>query len=113
ATQNPELRKRFTGKPEFVENFFMFIAEEVRELMAKLGFRTFNEMVGQVGVLDTTRAAEYWKAHKLDLTPILHEPESAFMNQDRYCSSKQDHGLDKALDQQLIAMCREAIDHGT
>ncbi|MBX5486745.1 glutamate synthase large subunit [Mycolicibacterium hassiacum] len=113
ATQNPELRKRFTGKPEFVENFFMFIAEEVRELMAELGFRTFNEMVGQVGVLDTTRAAEYWKAHKLDLTPILHEPESAFMNQDRYCSSKQDHGLDKALDQQLIAMCREAIDHGT
>ena len=110
ATQNPVLRERFNGKPEFVENFFMFIAEEVRELMAQLGFRTVNEMVGQVGRLDTTRAADHWKAHKLDLSPVLHEPESAFMNQDLYCSSRQDHGLDKALDQQLIAQCREALD---
>ncbi|MCV7129342.1 MULTISPECIES: glutamate synthase large subunit [Mycolicibacterium] len=113
ATQNPLLRQRFNGKPEFVENFFMFIAEEVRELMAQLGFRTVNEMVGQVGALDTTQAAEHWKAHKLDLAPVLHEPESAFMNQDLYCSSRQDHGLDKALDQQLIAQCREALDRGT
>ncbi|MBJ7341896.1 glutamate synthase-related protein, partial [Mycolicibacterium sp.] len=113
ATQNPLLRERFNGKPEFVENFFMFIAEEVRELMAQLGFRTVNEMVGQVGALDTQRAAEHWKAHKLDLSPVLHEPESAFMNQDLYCSSRQDHGLDKALDQQLIAQCREALDSGT
>ncbi|AKS31284.1 glutamate synthase large subunit [Mycolicibacterium goodii] len=113
ATQNPLLRQRFSGKPEFVENFFMFIAEEVRELMAQLGFRTVNEMVGQVGALDTTRAAEHWKAHKLDLSPVLHEPESAFMNQDLYCSSRQDHGLDKALDQQLIAQSREALDSGT
>jgi glutamate synthase (NADPH/NADH) large chain len=113
ATQNPLLRERFNGKPEFVENFFMFIAEEVRELMAQLGFRTVNEMVGQVGALDTQRAAEHWKAHKLDLGPVLHEPESAFMNQDLYCSSRQDHGLDKALDQQLIAQCREALDSGT
>ena len=113
ATQNPVLRQRFNGKPEFVENFFMFIAEEVRELMAQLGFRTVNEMVGQVGVLDTARAAEHWKAHKLDLAPVLHEPESAFMNQDLYCSSRQDHGLDKALDQQLIVQCREALDSGT
>ncbi len=75
ATQNPVLRERFTGQPEFVENFFMFIAEEVRELMAKLGFRTVNEMVGQVNALDTTRAAAHWKAHKLDLTPVLHEAE--------------------------------------
>ncbi|PRC43882.1 glutamate synthase subunit alpha, partial [Mycobacterium sp. ITM-2017-0098] len=112
ATQNPLLRKRFAGKPEFVENFFLFIAEEVRELMAQLGFRTVNEMVGQVGALDTTQAAEHWKAHKLDLTPVLHEPESAFMNQDLYCSSRQDHGLDKALDQQLIVQCREALDTG-
>ena len=67
ATQNPVLRQRFTGKPEFVENFFMFIAEEVREMMAQLGFRTVNEMVGQVGSLDTTQAAEHWKAYKLDL----------------------------------------------
>ncbi|WP_442930467.1 glutamate synthase large subunit [Mycobacterium sp. NBC_00419] len=113
ATQNPVLRERFNGKPEFVENFFMFIAEEVRELMAQLGFRTVNEMVGQVSALDTTQAAEHWKAHKLDLTPVLHEPDSAFMNQDLYCSSRQDHGLDKALDQQLIVMSREALDSGT
>ncbi|MGV0808646.1 glutamate synthase large subunit [Mycolicibacterium setense] len=113
ATQNPVLRERFNGKPEFVENFFMFIAEEVRELMAQLGFRTVNEMVGQVGALDTTQAAEHWKAHKLDLSPVLYEPESAFMNQDLYCSSRQDHGLDKALDQQLITQSREALDSGT
>jgi glutamate synthase (NADPH/NADH) large chain len=113
ATQNPVLRKRFNAKPEFVENFFLFIAEEVRELMAQLGFRTVNEMVGQVGALDTKQAAEHWKAHKLDLTPVLHEPESAFMNQDLYCSSRQDHGLDKALDQQLIVQCREALDNGS
>ena len=113
ATQNPLLRQRFNGKPEFVENFFRFIAEEVRELMADLGFRTVNEMVGQVGALDTKQAAAHWKAHKLDLSPVLLEPESAFMNQDLYCSSRQDHGLDKALDQQLIAQSREALDTGT
>jgi glutamate synthase domain-containing protein 3 len=113
ATQNPVLRQRFDGKPEFVENFFMFIAEEVREMMAQLGFRTVNEMVGNVSSLDTTKAAEHWKAYKLDLSPVLHEPESAFMNQDLYCSSRQDHGLDKALDQQLIVMSREALDSGT
>jgi glutamate synthase (NADPH) large chain len=112
ATQNPVLRERFTGKPEFVENFFMFIAEEVREYMAQLGFRTLNEAVGQVGALDTTLARAHWKAHRLDLSPVLHEPESAFMNQDLYCSSRQDHGLDKALDQQLIVMSREALDSG-
>jgi glutamate synthase (NADPH/NADH) large chain len=112
ATQNPVLRQRFNGKPEFVENFFMFIAEEVREMMAQLGFRTVNEMVGQVGSLDTTQAADSWKAYKLNLAPVLHEPESAFMNQDYYCSSRQDHGLDKALDQQLIVMSREALDSG-
>jgi glutamate synthase (NADPH/NADH) large chain len=110
ATQNPELRKRFTGKPEFVESFFLFVAEEVREYLAQLGFRTVNEAVGQVGSLDTTLAAEHWKARKLDLSPVLHDPESAFMNQDLYCSSRQDHGLDKALDQQLIVVSREALD---
>ena len=113
ATQNPVLRERFNGQPEFVENFFLFIAEEVRELMAQLGFRTVNEMVGRVDALDTTRAAAHWKAHKLDLSPVLHEADSAFMNQDLYCSSRQDHSLDKALDQQLIAQCREALDAKT
>jgi glutamate synthase (NADPH) large chain len=82
-------------------------------MMAQLGFRTVNEMVGQVGSLDTAKAAEHWKAYKLDLSPVLHEPESAFMNQDLYCSSRQDHGLGKALDQQLIVMSREALDSGT
>lgn len=113
ATQNPVLRQRFNGRPEFVENFFLFIAEEVRELMAELGFRTVNEAVGQVGALDIERAVAHWKASKIDLTPVLTEPESAFMNQDLYCSGSQDHGLEKALDQQLIVMSREALDRGT
>ncbi|WKN56033.1 glutamate synthase large subunit [Rhodococcus opacus] len=115
ATQNPVLRKRFNGKPEFVENFFLFIAEEVRELLAELGFRTLDEAVGQVDVLDTTKALEHWKGSKagnLDLSPILHETESAFMDQDLYCTGTQDHGLDKALDQQLIVQSRNALDKG-
>ncbi|BAH51782.1 glutamate synthase large subunit [Rhodococcus opacus] len=115
ATQNPVLRKRFNGKPEFVENFFLFIAEEVRELLAELGFRTLDEAVGQVDVLDTTKALEHWKGSKagnLDLSPILHETESAFMDQDLYCTGTQDHGLDKALDQQLIVASRNALDKG-
>jgi glutamate synthase (NADPH/NADH) large chain len=115
ATQNPVLRERFTGKPEFVENFFMFIAEEVRELLARLGFRTLQEAVGQIQMLDTTKALAHWKsakAGKLDLSPILTQVESPFMNQDPYCSGTQDHGLDKALDQQLIAASRGAIDNG-
>ncbi|WP_439031055.1 glutamate synthase large subunit [Gordonia terrae] len=116
ATQNPLLRERFAGKPEFVENFFMFIAEEVRELLARLGFRTLQEAVGHVEALDTTKALAHWKsskAGKLDLSAILTQPESPFMNQDLYCSGVQDHALEKALDQQLIAQSREAIDHGT
>ncbi|MYR07612.1 glutamate synthase large subunit [Gordonia sp. SID5947] len=116
ATQNPLLRERFTGKPEFVENFFMFIAEEVRELLARLGFRTLQEAVGHVETLDTAKALAHWgsaKAGKLDLSSVLAMPESPFMNQDLYCSGVQDHSLDKALDQQLIAQSREAIDHGT
>lgn len=113
ATQNPELRSRFSGRPEFVENFFWFIAEEVREYLAALGFRSIDEAVGQVDALDTTLARAHWKAHRLDLTPVLHEPESAFMNQARYCTSGQDHGLDKALDRELIARSRAALDSGT
>jgi glutamate synthase (NADPH/NADH) large chain len=115
ATQNPLLRERFTGKPEFVENFFMYIAEEVRELLARLGFRTLQEAVGQVQMLDTTKALQHWKsakAGKLDLSAILTQADSPFMNQDLYCSGSQDHSLDKALDQQLIAQARPAIDSG-
>lgn len=112
ATQNPVLRKRFNGQPEFVENFFMFIAEEVRELLAELGFRTLVEAVGQVAALDTAKAISHWKASKLDLSPILVKAESAFMNQDLYCTGTQDHALEKALDQQLIVQSREAVDSG-
>ena len=111
ATQNPVLRERFTGKPEFVENFFLFIAEEVRELHGAVGL-PHRQRGGRPGRRAGHHAgrARTGRPHKLDLSPVLHEPESAFMNQDLYSSSKQDHGLDKALDQQLIVMSREALD---
>ena len=116
ATQNPLLRERFTGKPEFVENFMLYIAEEVRELLARLGFRTLQEAVGHFEALDTSKAIAHWKeakAGKLDLSPILSMPDSPFMNQDLYCSGTQDHGLDKALDNELIEKARPAIESGT
>ena len=109
ATQNPELRKKFTGQPEFVENFFKYIAEEVREYMAKLGFRTIDEMIGQVDRLDVNRAVDHWKAHGLDFTNILHkaEPIPGF---GIYCMNKQDHGLEKSLDvTTLVPLCKDAI----
>ncbi|GAC57679.1 glutamate synthase large subunit [Gordonia hirsuta DSM 44140 = NBRC 16056] len=115
ATQNPLLRERFTGKPEFVENFMRYIAEEVRELLARLGFRTLAEAVGHVEVLDTSKALTHWreaKAGRLDLSPILTVPDSPFMNQDRYCTGSQDHGLDAALDNALIAQARPALESG-
>ena len=108
ATQDPELRKKFTGTPEFVENFFRFIAEEVRELMSALGFRTMDEMIGQVSRLDVHPALDHWKAHGLDLSPILYDPEAG--NHPRRNMVRQQHGLDKALDQTLIAMCRDALE---
>jgi glutamate synthase (NADPH/NADH) large chain len=109
ATQNPELRKRFTGKPEFVVNFFEFIAEEVRELMAALGFRTMAEMIGHVEMLDTREAIDHWKASGLDISPILARPHNPY-GQTLHQSVAQDHGLDEALDQQLIRRARAAID---
>jgi glutamate synthase (NADPH/NADH) large chain len=115
ATQNPVLRRRFSGKPEFVENFMMYIAEEVREYLAELGFRTLAEAVGQSQLLDTSAALEHWsgaKAGKLDLSPILAQVESPFMNQDLYNTGSQEHGLEKALDQQLIEQARPAIERG-
>ncbi|MCU1392505.1 MAG: gltB [Ilumatobacteraceae bacterium] len=111
ATQNPELRKRFSGKPEFVVNFFEFIAAEVRELMAQLGFRTMAEMIGHVEMLDTKAAITHWKAAGLDISPILAQPQNAY-DQTLHQSVGQDHGLDVALDQQLIAKARETIDGG-
>jgi glutamate synthase (NADPH) large chain len=106
ATQNPELRKRFTGKPEFVVNFFEFIAEEVREHLAALGFRTIAEAVGHVELLDTADAIAHWKASGLDLAPILHIPEGSGP---RHCTTSQDHGLDKALDNTLIQLSEGSL----
>ena len=108
ATQNPELRKRFSGTPEFVINFFEFIAEEVRELMAQLGFRTMLEMVGHVEALDVQPAIDHWKTHGLDITPILAAPINNY-EQTLHQSVPQDHGLDRALDQELIRLAQPAI----
>jgi glutamate synthase (NADPH/NADH) large chain len=110
ATQNPELRKRFTGKPEFVVNFFEFIAEEVREYLAALGFRSIAEAIGHAEVLDTRAAIDHWKAHGLDLTPILTVAENPYDGQDLYCTKAQDHGLDRALDQELIVAAAPALE---
>jgi len=108
ATQNPELRAKFSGKPEFVENFFEYIAEEVRELLAELGFRTLDEAIGGVEMLDTSRAVEHWKASGLDLSPILHLPEIARESR-RHQWQEQNHGLESALDQTLIALASGAL----
>ncbi len=112
ATQNPELRKRFSGKPEFVVNFFEFIAQEVREYLAALGFRTLEEAIGHVELLDTRPAVDHWKAKGLDLSPILQAPVNKY-DQTFFCSTGQDHGLEKALDNELIAAARDALDSGT
>ena len=113
ATQNPVLRERYSGKAEYVVNFFTYIAEEVRELLAELGFRSIDEAVGQVGALDVERAVDHWKAAGLDLTPILHVPDDAmFPDQDLRCTKTQDHGLEKALDNELIAIAAPALENG-
>jgi glutamate synthase (NADPH/NADH) large chain len=111
ATQDPVLRKKFTGQPEHVVNFFFFIAEELRQIMAKLGFRTINEMVGRVDKLKIHKAVEHWKAKGLDLTPLLKMPEVG-PEVSRYCVQKQDHGIAEILDRKLIEQCRPAIDRG-
>jgi glutamate synthase (NADPH/NADH) large chain len=109
ATQNPKLRERFSGTPEFVINFFEFIAEEVRELLADLGFRSLEEVIGHAEFLDTSRAIEHWKASKLDLTPILQMPEPA-EGDARTAVRVQDHGLERALDIELIQRSAPALD---
>ncbi|MEY3935160.1 MAG: hypothetical protein RI901_590, partial [Actinomycetota bacterium] len=109
ATQNPELRKKFTGKPEFVETFFEYIAEEVRQLLAQLGFRKLEDAIGRVEVLDTKAATDHWKASGLDLSPILQAPIG---NGDRKNTSAQDHGLSAALDNELIKLSKDALESG-
>ncbi|WP_199550526.1 glutamate synthase large subunit [Streptomyces sp. N35] len=108
ATQNPVLRERFTGKAEYIVNFFEFIAEEVREILAELGFRTVEEAVGHAELLDTERAVQHWKAQGLDLEPLFHVPdlpEGAVRHQ----LISQDHGLEKALDNELIKLAADAL----
>jgi glutamate synthase (ferredoxin) len=112
ATQDPELRKQFNGKPEFVENFFRFIAEEVREHMAALGFRTMDEMIGRVDRLNFRNAVEHWKARGLDYSNILHAPPVAADVPRRRVIAQQ-HGLEQALDNDLIAKCADALEHRT
>jgi glutamate synthase (NADPH/NADH) large chain len=108
ATQNPELRKRFSGRPEFVVTFFEYIAEEIRESLASMGFRSLDEIIGHPEYLDVEPAVEHWKAQGLDLSPILAGPDVP-SDAPRHCVTKQDHGLDRALDRQLIAECQEAL----
>jgi glutamate synthase (NADPH/NADH) large chain len=112
ATQNPVLRERFTGKPEFVETFFEYIAEEVREYLAALGLRSLEEAVGRVDLLDAAAAVDHWKASGLDLSPILEAPDAP-EGAVRHRVADQDHGLDKALDHAFLEACRPAIEDGT
>ncbi|GIH19119.1 glutamate synthase large subunit [Rugosimonospora africana] len=112
ATQNPTLRARFTGQPEFVENFFLFLAEEVREYLAALGFHTLDDAIGHAEMLDLVPAVEHWKAEGLDLSPVLHVPDLEDDAPLRRMTS-QDHGLAKALDNQIVAGAVPALSDGT
>jgi len=111
ATQDPELRKRFTGTPEHVVNYFFFLAEEVRELMARMGFRRFEEMVGRSDMLKMREAIEHWKARGVDLSAILCRPEGPVGAAISH-SERQEHGLDKSMDNDLIERCTPALDNG-
>ena len=113
ATQDPELRKKFKGKPEHVTNYLFMVAEEMREVMASLGIRSVNEMVGRVDLLDMNHAIDHWKASGIDLTSILTPAKVVFDNTGFYKTLEQDHGLDKALDNELIKMARAGIEDGS
>ncbi|MBI1813860.1 MAG: glutamate synthase large subunit [Deltaproteobacteria bacterium] len=109
ATQDPVLRKKFEGKPEHVINFMMFIAEELREIMAELGFRSVEEMIGRVDQLDASDTVDHWKGKGVDLTQILHRPEAG-ANVAIHCVQSQDHGLERALDNQIIELAKPALE---
>ncbi len=112
ATQDPLLRKNFTGDPQHTVNFMTFIAQEVREIMAQLGFRTLNEMVGRTDVLEAQQAVEHWKAKGLDFSNILYQPDVG-ADVGRYCQMPQDHGLEKSIDMTvLLDLCKGAIANG-
>ena len=106
ATQDPVLRKRFTGLPEHVINYFFFVAEEVRALMATMGYRRFDEMIGQMQMLDKQQAIAHWKARGLDFSKLFHKPVAAH-GESIFNSTRQDHGLDKVLDRKLIAAAKD------
>ncbi|HVL32665.1 MAG TPA: glutamate synthase large subunit [Actinomycetota bacterium] len=112
ATQNPELRKRFDGEPEHVVHYMLFVAQEVREYLAALGFRTLQEAIGQVELIDVEPAIKHWKTDGIDLAPILHVPQIPD-GAVRHHAGSQDHGLDKALDNELIEVCAPALQDGT
>ncbi len=112
ATQDPELRKKFKGKPEHVVNYLFMVAEELRKIMANLGLRTVNEMIGRVDLLDTQHAIEHWKASGLDLSSILEPAQILFNDTEVYCVKNQDHGLEKALDNELIRLATPALETG-
>jgi glutamate synthase (NADPH/NADH) large chain len=111
ATQDPVLRAKFSGKPEHVVNYFFFVAEEARQIMAQLGIRTFNELIGRSDLLDKSKAVSHWKAKGLDFTRIFYQPEVP-ASEPRYQVEEQDHGLEKALDHKLIAQAKAALEKG-
>jgi glutamate synthase (NADPH/NADH) large chain len=113
ATQDPELRKKFKGKPEYVVNYLFMVAEEMRGIMAQLGARTVNDLIGRVDLLNTNKAIKHWKASGLDLSRILEPAKVVFENTGFYCTQSQDHGLDKALDNTLIELAKPALEDGT
>jgi len=112
ATQDKDLRKKFKGKPEYVVNYLFMVAKDLRMIMAELGFRTINEMIGRVDCLETDIAVDHWKRNGLDFSGILQPAEKIFDNTDVYNTQSQDHGLDKALDNTLISKCKSAIEKG-
>ena len=112
ATQDPELRKKFKGKPEHLVNYMFMVAEELREIMARIGVSTVNEMIGRVDLLDTDHAIDHWKAKGLDLSAILEPAQVVFEGTEFYCIQQQDHGLDKALDNELIRLAAPALEKG-
>ena len=111
ATQDPVLRRKFQGKPEHVINFFFFVAEEARQIMAELGVRTINELIGRADLLDTKKGIEHWKARGLDFSRIFHLPDIP-ADVPRYNTETQDHGLEKALDHRLIELAQPALERG-
>ena len=112
ATQDPELRRKFKGKPEHVVNYLFMVAEEMRAIMAQLGVATVNEMIGRVDLLDTDTAVNHWKARGLDLSAMLEPAQAVFEGTEFYCTQQQDHGLDKALDNELIRLAAPALESG-